>query len=1031
MAFHGLFVGIDRYSSTGINWLSCATRDAKALHALFTDNLGPRGVLLTDEAATRAAIESEIQRLFTCSEDDVVVLALSGHGSSSYELVTYDADPADLTATGILLDSLAEWFKKIPARRLLCILDCCFSGGLGAKVLQVDTMARSLASAAGLLEQMSGDGRLIFTASMASEPAWEDRRHGHGLLTYYLLQALQGAEETRVAGKIAVYRLLEYVTQRVMDSAAQIGREQHPTLRGQIDGELTWPVFQPGPAYHAAFPERAPVAVTADIDSLSAYGFPQHCLEMWRQNVPSLNALQLDAINEFGILQEQHLVVSAPTSSGKTMVGELAAIRGALERRRAVFLLPLKALVNDKHRQFTATYGSIGLRVIRATGDYGADVADLMRGRYDICLLTYEKFANLALAHPHLLEQIGTIVIDEVQMIADPSRGATLEFILTLLRMRRRRGIEPQLIALSAVIGDTNGLERWLGARLQLRTERPVPLDEGLLLGNGTFRYVDERGQEHHTAGMVTPIFGDGKHRDWVIPLVRKLVLENKQVIVFRETKREARHCAKYLAESLGLAPAQDVLDVLPVGDPSKASEELRAVLAQGVAFHVADLTPEERAAIETHFRIPQTCLRVIAATTTLAMGVNTPASAVIVVGLEHPGPTPYSVAEYKNIVGRAGRLGHAEHGTSYLLALNPHEEHHFWSRYVCGRPEDLQSHFFSQDTDPRSLILRVLVSARVSSIEGMSAEDIVDFLEESFGAFQRKQSAANWQYDRNLLTWALQDLERHGLIDRGSGIGYHLTALGRVSGESGIQVESVIRIVDILRNIPPASLNTATLIAVTQMTAELDEVYFPLNRKSTQKEPAAWPAELRGQNVPETVLRMFHRVVSEQHQPAARAKKAVACLLWMTDKPLLEIEAILARFGGALGGLAGPIQAVSSRTYDILPAVARVAEILHPGLDLSERVQQLLGRLEVGAPAAIGEIAGQMGSQLTRADYLRLVRTQITTMAAVEGASNDAILDCLEKDREKLVALRSAAANRRSQASAGTTGLVLPPPVD
>ena len=57
-----------------------------------------------------------------------------------------------------------------------------------------------------------------------------------------------------------------------------------------------------------------------------------------------------------------------------------------------------------------------------------------------------------------------------------------------MLRMRRQSGIEPQLIALSAVIGDTNGLERWLGGRLLRRLQRPVPLDEGILLADGTFQ---------------------------------------------------------------------------------------------------------------------------------------------------------------------------------------------------------------------------------------------------------------------------------------------------------------------------------------------------------------------------------------------------------------------------------------------------------------------------------------------------------------------------------------------------------------
>ena len=97
-------------------------------------------------------------------------------------------------------------------------------------------------------------------------------------------------------------------------------------------------------------------------------------------------------------------------------------------------------------------------------------------------------------------------------MIADRSRGANLEFLLTLIRMRRREGIEPQIIALSAVIGDTNILEQWLSARLLRRTERPVPLDEGLLLGDGTFRYIDAAtGKERREGKLIDPRAGMGR----------------------------------------------------------------------------------------------------------------------------------------------------------------------------------------------------------------------------------------------------------------------------------------------------------------------------------------------------------------------------------------------------------------------------------------------------------------------------------------------------------------------------------------
>ena len=123
-------------------------------------------------------------------------------------------------------------------------------------------------------------------------------------------------------------------------------------------------------------------------------------------------------------------------------------------------------------------------------------------------------------------------------------------------------------------------------------------------------------------------------------------------------------------------------------------------------------LDREERRIIEEHFRKRDTRLRVIVATTTLAMGVNTPASAVVIVGLQHPsaeGPQPYSVAEYKNLVGRAGRLGYAERGASYLIATSPREENEYWQRYVSAQPENLASRFLA--ADPRTLIIRVLGS--------------------------------------------------------------------------------------------------------------------------------------------------------------------------------------------------------------------------------------------------------------------------------------------------------------------------------
>lgn len=1026
MRFHGLFIGIDRYASPRVNWLSCAKRDAVALHSLFADNLGT-GKLLTDDQATRTKIKAEFDVLAKCAEEDVVVITYSGHGSATHELATFDADPADLRATSIPLDELTGWFSAIPARRLVFVLDCCFSGGAGARFLAVDSIPRSMESADELLTQLSGDGRLLITASSATQEALESSRLGHGLLTHYLLEALQGAEEVRQEGKVSVYKLLEFVSKRVSDDAALTGRAQTPSLRGRIDGALTWPIFKTGKTYRAMFPESARQPAKPEVASLATFGFPQQVLDSWAGSITKLNQLQLDSVNEFKVLDGEHLVVSAPTSSGKTMIGELAAVNGVLQRKRAVFLFPLKALVNDKYQEFQAKYAAFGIRVLRATGEISDEIPDLMRGRYDICLMTYEKCTALILGAPHILNQVGTIIVDEVQMIADESRGINLEYLLTLLRSRRKRGVEPQMILLSAVIGDTNGLERWLGARLLRRDERPVPLDEGIVKADGAFRYIDPKGKEN-TRPCVTRRYGKGSSQELIIPLVIHLAQQGEQIIVFRETKSETVAVARYLARELSLPPASTTLDALPAGDPSVSTAILRECLAKGVAFHNADLSRDERLAIEEEFRKRDATLRVIVATTTLAMGVNTPASSVIIAGLQHPGnpPTPYSVAEYKNMVGRAGRLGFVENGTSYLICLNGLEEDARWRDYVQAAPEDLISHFLADGTDLRSLVLRVIAS---SPGHRMEAEAIADFLEESFAAFRQSQQATTWKWDRSAIKSGIEDLKSHGLVETTEGL-LTLTPLGRLAGEAGVQVETIVRLVEALR--PTSDFNEATLIAATQLTVELDEIFFPLNKKSTQKEPQAWHGELTRQRVANFVLSAMSRFVIDRHAPTLRKKKAVACLLWMSAAPLEQIEQVLMQH--TLGNsAAGPVRAVAARVVDILPVVADVAQILHPEIDLSQRVAALLTRLQLGIPPEMASLGVIVGSDLTRGDYLNLLSNKITTCETIDRLKDAELMKILGKDPRKLGGVRqkikAAEAEEKNKAPVPKLEQLLPAP--
>jgi helicase len=1010
--FRGLFVGIDKYASLGITELRCAERDARALHALFTDTLGEGGELLCGSSATRAELEARLGALASSSPDDVVVLGFSGHGSETHELVTYDTDPAELAKTALPLDRLLELFKAIPARRLVCVLDCCFSGELGAKVLTTDLRPRSMKSTEAILAEMAGEGRLILTASKADEPAWENQRVGHGLLTHYLLRALQGAEEVRTRGKVSVLRLVEYTVQRVIADSDQIGYRQHPTIRGTLDGELTWPVFKPGAHYSAAFPDRVSGPVTEEVASLAHHGFRSEILEAWAGTIEKLNPLQLAAVQDFGVLEGEHLLVSAPTSSGKTMVGELAALNAVEAGRRAVFLLPMKALVNDKHQEFERKYGAAGVRTIRATGEHADQVPALLHGQYEIALLTYEKFAGLVLAHPHLLDQIGAVVIDEVQMLADENRGAGLEFLLTLLRVRRQYGAHPQVVALSAVIGETNGLERWLGGRLLRRDERPVPLDEGVVEPDGSFHYQAAEDEERSEPCIQPEFRGRSPRQNFIVPLVRRLVSEEKQVIVFREKRGETVGTAGYLASDLRREAADEALEALPAGDPSASSQALREALACGVAFHNSDLSREERATVEGELRKADSKVRVVVATTTLAMGINTGADAVVIAGLQHPGrpPKPYTVAEYKNMVGRAGRLGFSERGTSYLIATDHGTAERYWLGYVQGEPEDLASRFLDPNADPRGQILRVLAAGSGIGGEwkvGMTRDEVVDFLEQSFGAFQQRDQLDQWGWDTASLHQAVEELAGHDLIEEGSEGRYLLTDLGLLAAESGHEVVSTLRLVQVLQSLPPGSINERALIAAIQVTAELERIWLPMHAKSP-KEPQRWFSFLELSGVAPPLLLTLRRVGADRRTATMRAKRAASCLMWMSSRPLQQIEADLTRH--VLDNTAaGQLIQTTSRTADLVPLACGVAEILHPELDLTEVRESLLLRLELGLPEEAVQIAEAMGDRLTRADYLVLVAAGHTSPEAISAAEDEALAGALGNDLGKQLALREA----------------------
>ncbi|MCK4956641.1 MAG: DEAD/DEAH box helicase, partial [Candidatus Cloacimonetes bacterium] len=525
-------------------------------------------------------------------------------------------------------------------------------------------------------------------------------------------------------------------------------------------------------------------------------------------------------------------------------------------------------------------------------------------------------------------------------------------------------------------------MEGWLDANLLKTEERPVPLDEGIISSNGDFRFLtSDTNEEKAAPSVVLPIYTrKNSSQNIVIPLVQKIIKDGGQAIVFREITGETMGCANYLANNINLPPATNALSKLPSGDPSSASTALRGCLQRGTAFHNSHLDREERLAIEESFRAGE--LKVIAATTTLAMGVNTPASDVIIVGLDHP-DGPYSIAEYKNIVGRAGRLGYSDRGTSYLIAKEFRNEQHYLNYYISGKPEDISSRFFDENTDPRSLIIRVIAIAQKKTPSGVHAEDVIRFLECSFGAFQQRKQYGSYAYDQNKLQFALNDLETHRLVARNSDNRIQLTELGFLAGESGVAVSSIIRFIECLTRINASEIGDLELVVTCQIAEELDRVNIPIHKKSI-KERKRWPNELHNQGVSGTLIRSLNYDAPDQVTITARMKKSMAAIAYISDTSLEDIETFLLQHMRK-SPIAGAIRQTADRTCDVLPTVAQIAENLHPNQNLLNKVDLLLARLSTGANADMAYLALHAGTKLTRGDYFNLLKAGFTSFEVLK----------------------------------------------
>ncbi len=196
---------------------------------------------------------------------------------------------------------------------------------------------------------------------------------------------------------------------------------------------------------------------------------------------PNLTPIQEKAVTA-GLLSHKSLLICAPTASGKTFVATMA-IANTLNQGKSVYLVPLKALANEKYKEYKKLLENTEYKVTIATGDIDSDSAYL--AKYNLLILTTEKLDSLLRHKTSWLSEVKTVIIDEIHLLNDTSRGPTVEIIITLLKIL----LKPQLIGLSATIGNPQELADWMDATLVIDHWRPVVLKQGIYLEGKTEFY--------------------------------------------------------------------------------------------------------------------------------------------------------------------------------------------------------------------------------------------------------------------------------------------------------------------------------------------------------------------------------------------------------------------------------------------------------------------------------------------------------------------------------------------------------------
>jgi superfamily II DNA/RNA helicase len=385
--------------------------------------------------------------------------------------------------------------------------------------------------------------------------------------------------------------------------------------------------------------------------------------------------------------QSDDLVISLPTSAGKTRIAELCILRCLAGGKRVVFVTPLRALSAQTETTLQRTFGPLGKTISALYGSIGVSGfdEDAIRER-DIVVATPEKLDFALRNEPTLLDDVGLLVFDEGHMIGLEEREVRYEVQIQRL-LRRRDAGKRRIVCLSAILPDGEQLDdfsAWLrrdqpggvikndwrptrlrfgevvwsksssSARLNLRVGDERPWVRRFIVGAAPPKWVPPKRQR--------TIPFPKNHQELCLATAWRLVEDEQTVLVFCPQRRSVEPFAKVIVDLHERGALRSLLEA----DPSVlktaialgeewlgADSPILKCLRIGVALHHGALPTAYRKEIERLLR--ENVLKVTISSPTLAQGLNLSATAVIMHSLHRSGEL-IKTSEFKNVIGRAGR---------------------------------------------------------------------------------------------------------------------------------------------------------------------------------------------------------------------------------------------------------------------------------------------------------------------------------------------------------------------------------------